>query len=1104
MKKTKEITNIIQEKLDRFEEIVRRQLFHIGNLKTHDIVNSSEVCKVNEDLGKLFDEIRQLREKSGDLAESSSVEGIQNINNKLSVVIKNYGTAKFTDFMYVCFNSNYYKKKIVSSPTHCDVYAILDKYFHPIRYKVIVNGQNIEGKKGTITQDFDLVRKAKNLECFAIDETSNYAESIHGMRVVVHNEEKRNSVIVYGIVDDIGVKFLVDNCFIKRRVEDTAKIAEVDENDEKGGQHALFDKFMKSLVLRDYMIMGGADIYSLFERYLRDGRYLINTSLTDVIKMFTECSLTDKRVIIIQLLILSEKNECEYMAYLLYDLLNKENGNNVDSQEQIMLYDSLPIYYRNLFKLAMKNTLSYTEALYNYSNNVPLEQQICLLKAGDNVKEKAIVKLKEVQSKSEDSGSKARQYLEGLLKIPFGNYAQETIMTMVPECLKSFNSVTKQLPEKLREKYSIAEQTTNLIVVKEKIKMFGGNLNTDIYNMEYANLKALIGKQKKSELVETIKKINSFIKNYGLNVVSSEAAAPNTGGCFKRINYGKKSNPELRASCEAFLTQVFTVKSLLISFINYYVNHSYDLAKVVADTKMIEGKLGKVDEYMKEMTETLDASVYGHREAKKQIQRIIGQWLVGENSGYCFGFEGPPGVGKTSLAQKGISKCLVNSDGKHRPFSFIAIGGSSNGSTLEGHNYTYVGSTWGKIVDILMDSKCMNPIIFIDELDKISATENGKEIIGILTHLIDSSQNSHFQDKYFNGVDLDLSKALFIFSYNDPALIDRILLDRIHRVKFDRLTMLDKLEISERYLIKEITQKLGLKGQVRMSKETIRYLINTYTNEPGVRKLKEIMFELFSEINLDVLDQSAESRFQSTPIDVTQEIVDEFLKNRYKVENIKVAVAPAVGLINGLWANTIGQGGVLPIEATLVNAGSFLDLKLTGMQGDVMKESMAVAKTVAWNLLSRKEQEAFVKKINVMADTSGSSKKGGAAKGQDELKSQGIHIHCPDGATPKDGPSAGAAITTLIYSVLTQKKIKNKVAITGEINLRGNVTKIGGLDLKVLGGIDAGANEFIYPRENEKEYQKLREKFEKSDILRDITFHSVDTIHDVLKLIMAE
>ena len=157
-------------------------------------------------------------------------------------------------------------------------------------------------------------------------------------------------------------------------------------------------------------------------------------------------------------------------------------------------------------------------------------------------------------------------------------------------------------------------------------------------------------------------------------------------------------------------------------------------------------------QYMNDMTDTLDSAVYGQDEAKNEIKRIIAQWINGEMKGYCFGFEGPPGTGKTSFAKKGLTRCLLDINDEPRPFSFIALGGSSNGATLEGHSYTYVGSTWGRIVDILMESNCLNPIIFIDELDKVSRTEHGKEIIGILTHLTDSTQNDEFNDKYFSGI----------------------------------------------------------------------------------------------------------------------------------------------------------------------------------------------------------------------------------------------------------------------------------------------------------------------------------------------------------------
>jgi len=165
-----------------------------------------------------------------------------------------------------------------------------------------------------------------------------------------------------------------------------------------------------------------------------------------------------------------------------------------------------------------------------------------------------------------------------------------------------------------------------------------------------------------------------------------------------------------------------------------------------------------------------------------KFKRIVGQWINGEMKGQIFGLVGPPGVGKTTICKNGLSKCLVNANGQSRPYAFLALGGATNGSYLVGHNYTYLGSRWGHIVEILMETKCMNPIIYIDELDKVSGTEHGKEIIGILTHMTDPVQNKEFHDKYFQGINIDLSKVLFVFSYNDRHLIDRILRDRIQEI----------------------------------------------------------------------------------------------------------------------------------------------------------------------------------------------------------------------------------------------------------------------------------------------------------------------------------
>ena len=483
---------------------------------------------------------------------------------------------------------------------------------------------------------------------------------------------------------------------------------------------------------------------------------------------------------------------------------------------------------------------------------------------------------------------------------------------------------------------------------------------------------------------------------------------------------------------------------------------------------------------MADVRDTLDNAVHGHSSAKRQIERIVGQWVNGEQTGYCFGFEGPPGVGKTSLAKKGIAQCLKDTDGTPRPFAFVAVGGSANGSTLEGHNYTYVGSTWGRIVDILMDKRCMNPIIFIDELCKVSKTEHGREIIGVLTHLVDPTQNDAFQDKYFNGIDIDLSKALFIFSYNDPDAIDRVLLDRIHRVKFEHLSMADKLVVARDHLLPDIYGKMGVGDTICIQDSLVEHIVETYTCEPGVRKLKQILFEIVGELNLRQLRGEGGGE----RLVVTKDDLQTILEGRHPVRIKEVHTEPSVGLMVGLWANGAGQGGTLPIEVRSYPSPSFLDLKLTGCQGDVMRESMTVAKTLAWDLLPTQE----------------------AAKIKNEMEftgKRGVHIHVPEGATPKDGPSAGAAITAAMYSLFTGKPIPPRVAMTGEVCLQGKVTAIGGLGLKILGGIRAGVRHFLYPADNHDQFVEFTKKHDEST-LKDIQFTEVKCIDEVLAVLFGD
>ena len=530
------------------------------------------------------------------------------------------------------------------------------------------------------------------------------------------------------------------------------------------------------------------------------------------------------------------------------------------------------------------------------------------------------------------------------------------------------------------------------------------------------------------------------------------------------MNYKKKQIKKLDSPIDLYSCNQIN------NYINSNYNDDHDIKKEWNNYTIEKSK------YLKMVHNKLDEVVFGHKEAKLQLERLFAQWLNGETKGAIIGLCGPPGTGKTSLAKNGLSKCLIDDDDKPRPFAFLPVGGSTNGSTLVGHNYTYVGSTWGRIVDVLISSQCMNPIIFIDELDKISNTEHGKEITAVLTHLTDATQNDNFEDKYFSGIPLDLSKALIVFSFNDASLIDPILKDRITIIETKPYTLPEKVHIITNYMIPEILKDVGFnKDEIIFNEDIIKYLIETYTNEAGVRKIKEKIVEIIRDINLKYIHNI----INCLPFIIDRNYIDEIFKMKPKVRINKTHTEPMVGLVNGLYATSSGVGGLTPIQVMKYPSDKMLDLTITGQQGDVMKESVSYALRIAYNMLSDEEKQKIIDDAN-------------------NKKNFGLLVHTPEAATKKDGPSAGAAMTLAIYSVLTNKKINNNIAMTGEIDLCRNVKIIGGVHAKLSGAKSAGIKLALIPKENLDDLNILRnDNISPEDELFNVEF--IETFEDVIK-----
>ena len=456
---------------------------------------------------------------------------------------------------------------------------------------------------------------------------------------------------------------------------------------------------------------------------------------------------------------------------------------------------------------------------------------------------------------------------------------------------------------------------------------------------------------------------------------------------------------------------------------------------------------------LKRAQKILDRDHYGLKEVKKRIiEHIAVLKLRNDMKSPILCFNGPPGVGKTSLG-KSIAEALG------REYVRISLGGLRDESEIRGHRKTYIGAMPGRIIQSLKKAKTSNPVFVLDEIDKLSVGNQGDPSSAML-EVLDPEQNTSFYDNFIE-YGFDLSKVMFIATSNNIGNVQPALRDRMEIVSVSGYTTEEKCEIAKKHLLPKQINDHGLpKNVVKLKKASIEKVIEGYTRESGVRGLEKQIAKIIRNIAKSIALEETYSN-EINPIDLDDILGLSISKDQY--ENNEIA-----GVVTGLAWTQFG-GDILFIESALSNGKG--NLSITGNLGKVMKESATIA-------LEYIKSNAELLSIDIK-----------------KLSSHNIHIHVPEGATPKDGPSAGITMLTSIVSLLTQKRVKNKLAMTGEITLRGKVLPVGGIKEKILAAKRAKIREIILCKDNEKNILDIDKSY-----LKGLTFHYVSTMKEVIDL----
>ena len=484
---------------------------------------------------------------------------------------------------------------------------------------------------------------------------------------------------------------------------------------------------------------------------------------------------------------------------------------------------------------------------------------------------------------------------------------------------------------------------------------------------------------------------------------------------------------------------------------------------------------------VKKVANVLDKDHYSLTKPKERIVEFFSvkelAELRGKKSdslnGVILCFAGPPGVGKTSLANS-IATAL------DRPLVRLALGGLEDVNELRGHRRTYVGAMPGRIVQGLIEAKSMDPVFVLDEIDKVGRSHRGDPTAALL-EILDPEQNSHYRD-YFLNFSIDLSKIIFIATANDLGRIPAPLRDRMEIIFVSSYTPNEKFEIAKRYLIPQELKKHALrKDELSITKKALKLLIDEFTREPGVRNLRRRIASIARKVAKEILEGKSDS------VKITVKNLEKYAGKKV-FEYSAIANVPEVGVVNGLAWTSVG-GDVLTIEVIKIKGKG--QIQLTGSLGEVMKESARIASSVVKILIDNDKLEINRDKIPT---TTAEKEKNITPEASEVYKRFDLHIHVPEGATPKDGPSAGITMATAIASIYTGKKVDNQVAMTGELTLTGKVLPIGGLKEKLIAAYKAGVKKALIPRKNyERDLDDIPD-----EVKEGIEIIAVDRVEDVL------